>query len=143
MSLNQIDGSRQIKDKTLNTFTKIKGEAFTLKAGQPVKFSGASNCVLAQADSLSNTTCGLVYEDTATGVSTRIIMLGMIKVADWTTPSGGSATLTVGSEYWLSQGAAGVLTTTPPDSTGQICQYVGLATSTTEFYIQIEQPMVV
>lgn len=143
MSLNQIDGSRQIKDNTLNTFTKINGEAFTIKAGQPVRLSGSTNCVLSIADSLSHATCGLAYADAATGTSVRIIMLGVLKVADWTTPSGGSATLTVGSEYFLSQGASGVITTVPPDSTSQICQYVGLATSTTELFIQIEQPMVV
>lgn len=46
--------------------------------------------------------------------------------------------LTVGSSYYLATTAGGV-TATPPSSTGNVQQFIGVATSTTELLVDIQQ----
>jgi hypothetical protein len=51
--------------------------------------------------------------------------------------------LTGGTTYYLDAAVAGGLTATPPSSTGDIVQRVGIATSATNINIEIGQPIVV
>ena len=118
---------------------KTNGEAFTIRAGQPVRISG-STVLLAQADAEGHQAHGIMLADTATGASGYVCLGGIVSAADWTTPTGGSATLTAGADYWTSQGAAGVLTDIGPDGpNGTVCQFLGVAISTTLFFAKIEQ----
>jgi hypothetical protein len=154
MGLEQIDGGRQIKDFTITesklaftisassqVITLTNTESFTIKAGQPVKLVGGGGCALAQANNVSNIAIGLATVDSPTSTLCHVALIGTLSLVNWTDATGGSSTLTDASPYFLSQGAAGVITTVPPDSTGQICQYIGTSLSTGEIAIQIARPM--
>ncbi len=118
---------------------RTNNEGFTIVPGRPVKFDGTTGCKLAQADDPANTLIGVVMETTASGASTKIKLLGTVTVADWTIAlGGGSADLTPNAYYYLSQGAAGILTTIAPSGTGQIWQPMGFAISTRDLFLQIQ-----
>ena len=140
--LSRIHGIRQIKEGTLHTCVRTNNEAFTIVAGRPVKFD-STGCKLAQADDIANIAVGIAYNTAAMGTDVTIVLMGILSVADWTVASGGSATLTSNSYYYLSQGAAGILTTIPPSSTGQIYQPLGMAVTTTDFFVQVQTAIIV
>lgn len=53
----------------------------------------------------------------------------------------GLAGLTAGATYYLSAATAGAMTATAPSTLGQYVVKLGIATSTTEFLIDIEPPI--
>lgn len=121
---------------------KTNAEAFTLYGGQPVYLSGSGSFRVSQANSLSTICNGILASITGSNSTGTIIFIGLLQLADWTVATGGSPTLTVGSYYYLSQGAAGIITTIPPTGTGQINQYLGLAVEPDTLSINILQPIV-
>ncbi len=96
----------------------------------------------------------VVYCDAADGVkkakadaigTSKAIALATATVTTGTTGTyqnsgtlAGLAGLTAGAVYYLSAATAGLLTATPPSSLGQYVVKIGIATSTTELFIQIE-----
>ncbi len=140
--LSRIHGIRQIKEGTLHTCVRTNNEAFTIVAGRPVKFD-STGCKLAQADDISNIAVGVAYNTAASGDDITIVLMGILSVSDWTVASGGSSTLTPNTYYYLSQGAAGIITTVPPSGTGQVYQPIGLAVNSTDFFVQIQISIIV
>lgn len=126
-------------DGTSISFLAINGEAFTIKKGQPVKLFSTGNpptVKLARADSGTNCACGLASADAATTATFSVVKLGLITQADWTDVIG-STNLTFNQEYWLGQGAAGVLDSSPPTGAGDIIHSLGKAFSDDDFYVNI------
>ena len=125
-------------------FTGIQTNAagFTINAGQPVKISG-SGAVLARADAIGNVCMGIAQAQAANGSPLTIQFGGILSLSDWSIPLGAPSLLTPGAPYYLSLSAGGILTTIAPQGTGQIFQYLGTAISTTDLFIQIQQPPIV
>jgi hypothetical protein len=112
----------------------VNDEAFTILAGQPVKPNGADGILLAQATSAANRSWGVAAESIASGDTGPVTLYGQVVRVDWssvTTPS--VATLTRGLRYFLAQGAAGLLTPTPPAGNGDVIQFQGTALDETTF----------
>lgn len=142
MSLNKIHGLRQIKENTLHTCIRVNNESFTIVSGRPVKFD-STGCKLACADDIANIAVGIASNTAASGSPVTIVLMGIVSLSDWTIASGGSSTLTANSNYYLSQGTSGIITTIPPSSTGQVYQHVGIATSSVELFVQVQTPIIV
>lgn len=123
----------------LITISGENGEAFTVKKGQPVKLFGSGSppvFKLAQANDIANACFGIAATDVATGATFNVILLGALINSDWTDVIG-STNLTFNQEYFLGQGTAGVLDSSPPTGSGDIIQSIGKATSTTELIVKI------
>lgn len=111
---------------------KNNGEASTIEKGMVVKIGDPGEFLLAEADSLTNLGLGVLTEDVLTGDPAVAIFRGKIYKDDWTTVTG-SATLTEGTRYYLSDTTPGLLTATPPT----ITQYIGVALDANNLLINI------
>ena len=129
-------GSKAIVIQALNQ------ESFTLRTGQPVMLVGGGGCRLAKADNVATIAAGLVFSDASPSQTVDVLLLGLLTSSDWTSPTGGSPLLTERANYFLSQGAPGIITTIPPDGTGQVCQHMAYAVSATELFVNIDQPII-
>lgn len=111
----------------------------SISKGQPVYVSSAGSVDLAQADAAgTKSVVGFVYDTSiATATTGSIQTDGVIEVADWTSIAG-SATLTAGSKYYLSDSSPGEITSTAPTTSGNYVVPIGTALSTTELEITIE-----
>lgn len=117
-------------------------EAFTINAGQPVKIhSSGSGVVLAQADVYGNRCEGLAAASITAGSTGYIITHGVITISNWSVPTGGSATLTAGTQWFLAAGSAGLIATSPPTGASNIIQYVGRQVTSTSLLIQVARPI--
>ena len=128
------------EDQSVGSF--VNDNAGSISQGQPVYVKSNGAVDLAQADAATTSrTYGLVFDASiATTATGKIQGDNVLTVSDWTTPTG-SATLTVGSVYYLSAATAGELTTTAPSTTGQYVQKVGFAISTTKMNIDLNDPI--
>jgi len=109
----------------------------TIQAGQPVTIhSSGSGVVLAQANSLSNCAVGVAAEQIAAGNTGRILLLGPLQLADWTSVTG-TVTLTAKGKYYLVPSTAGLLTTTHPTANPDVLQFLGYALSTNIMFVQV------
>jgi hypothetical protein len=116
------------------------GGAITI--GQPVYIQGADMVDLALADAKATSgVIGLVSDASIDSSAVGTILTdGILTSTDWTAVVG-EATLTAGSVYFLSDVAAGTLTTTAPTTTGSFVTRVGTAISTTTLEVTISRPI--
>lgn len=112
-------------------------EAFTIVAGRPLKVSGDGTVALARANSVANLAWAFAAETMIAGGSARIVTHGIVSLNDWTVATGGSATLTPGSDYFLSPSTAGIITVTSPSAPPDIAQLLGRALSSTELILNM------
>jgi hypothetical protein len=104
--------------------------AVSVLQGQPVYVDPITGGV-----SLSKV-LGLAFSDVAAGYICSLADT-LVNRSDWT-PITGTATLTAGATYFLDT-SAGMLTTTPPSTVGQVVVKVGIAVSNTILEIEISQ----
>jgi hypothetical protein len=111
------------------------------KKGMAVYASGSGTVDLAQADAAATARCvGLATADVAAAGVGAYQTEGTITQSDWTLVTG-SATLTPGVYYYLSESTPGQLTTTAPTTITEYVVAVGRALSTTQLDIEIAQPI--
>ncbi len=109
-----------------------------LSAGMAVYISAALQVLKASASAdATATVIGLASAAAALDATVMIRTDGVFFLADWTLAAG-TATLTVGADYFLSA-TAGLLTTTPP-VTGSVV-LIGRAVSTTRLQLTIDTPV--
>jgi len=113
-----------------------------LYAGEPVALVYDAGAVklapaTATADNLYAVPLGLMVSDFTAGSGSypTFVTHGFLIVSNWTSVVG-SATLSVGSRYYLST-TAGQLTTTAPSGSGNVVVQVGVAVDTTKMYVNI------
>lgn len=82
---------------------------------------------------------GLVFASAAPTFAAEVWTTGRMTQADWSAATGGS-TLTPNAPYYLSA-TPGLITTTPPTTTGHRVQQVGVAVSPDTLAIQILPPI--
>lgn len=116
-------------------------DAGTIPAGGvcAVHSSGTGVIKACAADD-TKSAVGLMQSSTASTVSGTIQTEGLFTLADWTAVIG-AATLTALTPYFVDPATPGMLTATPPTTTGQVNQYVGWAVSTTTLDLQIDSPI--
>ncbi len=123
-------------------FSAINNNLGAITQGLVVYISSIGAVDLANALTTSTSkVVGLVKDaaiaSTASGV---IITDGILDIADWTSITG-TATLTAGQAYFLSDIVAGKLVTTRPVLTGSSVVYIGRAVNTTSLELSIERPI--
>ena len=110
----------------------------TIAIGQPVYVSGNNTVNLADADSITTShVLGLAETGGSANSTINVLSSGIVTLADWTSVTG-SATLTPGAVYYLSD-TVGQLTTTPPSGDGDAVVSCGLAITTTKMDIEINE----
>lgn len=116
------------------------GVALTI--GQAVYISAANAVEAALADDVTTSgVVGLVADASiADGANGYILTDGTLVSTDWTAVVG-ATTLTPGSVYFLSDTAAGELTTTVPTAPGSFVARVGTAINTTTLEVTISRPI--
>ena len=107
-------------------------------------YSSASNTVdKARANAIGTTNViGLVADPSIASASAGGVQIDGVLSAttgQWDAITGGTGGLTVGSFYYLSPTTAGLLTSTATTTTGEFSVSVGIALSTTELKIEIQQ----
>lgn len=113
----------------------------TVVLGTPLYLTVAGHVNLAQANAAGTTqVAGFANEAGTPTVSVDYISEGKITKSDWSDVAG-TASLTVGSVYFLSPTTAGRITTTAPATVGQYVVKVGRATSATILDLEIEAPI--
>lgn len=123
----------------VDVVSKLNDNAGAITVGMPVyvKSTGAVDKAAATASG----TCrvlGLVKDASISAAGSGFIQTdGVLSSVDWTDVTG-SATLTAGAVYYLSE-TAGLLTTTAPTASGSYVMKVGMAISTTEFEIDTDR----
>ena len=116
------------------------GAALTI--GQAVYISAANTVEAALADNVTTSgVVGLVADASiADGANGYMLTDGTLASTDWTAVVG-ATTLTAGSVYFLSDTAAGELTTTVPTAPGSFVTRVGTAINTTTLEVTISRPI--
>lgn len=126
-----------------NTVLRTNNNEDPIIIGQPVYADSASAVDLAQADDQATVrVLGLVVTASVAATEQGEVMVDGILVAttaQWDAVTGDSGGLVPGSNYFLSAANAGKLTKVAP-STGFVLR-VGHALSTTEFEIEVQQPI--
>lgn len=111
------------------------------KKGMAVYVSGSGTVDLAQADAAATTkVIGLASADVAASAIGYYAPEGQITRSDWTDITG-SAALTPGVYYYLSESTPGQLTSTAPTTATQYVVAVARAFSTTQLDVEIAQPI--
>ena len=123
-------------------FSATNSNIAAITIGQPVYIQGANSVDLALADAKATSgVIGLVSDASIDSSAIGTILTdGILTSTDWMAVVG-AATLTVGSVYFLSDVAAGTLTTTAPTTTGSFVTRVGTAISTTTLEVTISRPI--
>ncbi|MCB1711684.1 MAG: hypothetical protein KDH96_04160, partial [Candidatus Riesia sp.] len=112
-NLQDKDGTIAHLDDAGGPLVLLTNNDISVGEGVPVRISGASGFIRAQADSIINEAVGFTHEAIGAGLEGLVRMSnGFIEMSDWTSVIG-SATLTVGAEYWLGRATAGTMTTSP------------------------------
>jgi hypothetical protein len=119
--------------------------AGSIVIGAPVYVSSADGVDLAQADAVATVeVLGLVQDTTIlTTASGNIQTDGILSAstAQWDAVTGETGGLTAGGVYYLDSATAGMLTQTPPSTTGHFVLRVGKAISTTDMEISTLNPV--
>jgi hypothetical protein len=132
-------------DATINVADEVtltNANASTAAPGSPVYISAANSFDLSRANSSGTAkVIGLLTASTAAAASGVVRKDGTITLTtgQWDTIAGTTGGLTAGANYYLSEATAGRLTATAP-TTGFVLK-VGVAISTTDFEIQISEPI--
>ena len=123
-------------------FSAQNSNIAAITIGQPVYIAAADTVDLALADAKATSgVIGLVSDASIDSSAVGTILTdGILTSTDWMAVVG-AATLTVGSVYFLSDVAAGTLTTTAPTTTGSFVTRVGTAISTTTLEVTISRPI--
>lgn len=123
----------------IDLITKTNGNASAITIGQPVYVKADGTVDLAgAAASGTKAVVGLVRDASiAAATSGNIQTDGILVCADWTAVTG-TATLTPGTQYFLSP-TEGQLTSTAPTTPGHFVVRVGLATATDTMEIDTER----
>ena len=123
-------------------FTAQNATGAALTIGQTVYISAANTVEAALADDVTTSgVVGLVADASiADGANGYILTDGTLVSTDWTAVVG-ATTLTAGSVYFLSDTAAGELTTTVPTAPGSFVTRVGTAINTTTLEVTISRPI--
>jgi hypothetical protein len=121
------------------------GNASPIVICTPVYVSDNDTVDKAKADASGTVkVIGLVNQASiSNAVSGSIKTSGVLTAttAQWDAVAGTTGGLTKDTEYYLSAGTAGLLTSTPTSTVGQYVAPVGIAISTTELKINIERPI--
>jgi len=126
-----------------NSATKQNASGNTINIATPVYVSGL-NVLPAQADAQSTVrVAGLAESTVATANPIEVIADGVLvaTTVEWDAVTGETGGLTPGADYFLDETTAGALTQTAPDNAGDFVVRVGHALSSTEFEIEIAQPI--
>jgi hypothetical protein len=110
-----------------------------IAAGQAFRIDALGHAVLAQADAYNHSNAVALASAPAL---TGFICAGSrdrVTLSDWTAITG-TALLVPGADYFLSATLAGGLTSTPPESGGQVVLFIGTALSTVTLLISIDEP---
>jgi hypothetical protein len=141
--IEQLQSGDQIDLR--NSVSRANDNAGAITIGQPVYATSGTNVDLAQADAQGTVRIkGLVADvSIAAAASGDIIVDGILEATtgQWDAVTGDTGGLTPGSNYFLAAGSAGGLTTTAPSGAGEFVVRVGHALSSTEFEIEIQQPI--
>ncbi len=133
---DRIDLGNAVSKKNINVGAMI--------VGQPVFVSGA-DCDLAQAnDGAKVRVVGLVMDATVAPLDQASIMATGILTAtqaEWDAVGGIVSGLVTGTDYYLDPTNPGMLVDTPPTAPGKYVVHVGVALSSTQMKISIEQPV--
>lgn len=125
-----------------NSVTKTNNTGGALVIGSPVYVSGG-NAIPAQADAQSTIrVAGLVSDiSVADGDPTEVLTDGVLEATtgQWDAVTGQVGGLTEGADYFLDEANPAQMKTTAP-TTGFIVR-LGHALSSTEFEIEIQQPI--
>ena len=125
-----------------NSVTKTNNTGGALSIGTPVYTSGG-DAIPAQANAQGTIrVAGLIADVTvADGDPANILVDGILEATtgQWDAVTGQVGGLTEGADYFLDEANPGQLTTTAP-STGFVVR-VGHALSTTQFEIEVQQPI--
>lgn len=113
-------------------------DSVTIQAGDIIAVTTGGG-LLASASNNTKNAIGVAKTVAAVGDPFDVVTDGVIDIADWTHVVG-TALLTPNQAYWLST-TAGNLTTTPPNTDGQIVQYIGRGLSTTQLLVEIDSPI--
>lgn len=126
----------------VDVISATNANAGAITIGQPVYVSASGSVDLARANtSTTAKVVGLVRSSSvASGASGFVQTDGVLTNSDWTSVVG-EASLTTGSDYFLSPTSAGMLTSSAPSTAGQYSVYVGRALSATDLEISIERPI--
>lgn len=113
--------------------------------GAPVYASAADTVKKAKADAKATSKLvGLGLDASIAAAGTGNIITSGTLVAtttQWDAVAGTTGGLAFNTEYFLDPATAGKITSTPPTTVGQCLVLVGIALSTTEMELQIEQPI--
>lgn len=115
-----------------------------LIAGAAVYASAAGHVDKARANASGTSRCrGIAQAAIASAASGTVQINGVVTLttAEWDAVAGTSGGLTYDATYYLSPGTAGLLTGTCPSSVGQYVVIVGVALSTTELDLKIQEPV--
>lgn len=126
-----------------NSATKTNASGSTINIASPVYITGA-NAELAQANAQSTVrVAGLAEATTVNGDPLEVVADGVFTATtgQWDAVTGETGGLTPGADYFLTATAAGELTQTAPDASGEFVVRVGHALSETEMEIEIAQPI--
>lgn len=134
-----VGGSGGASSSTTSV-SRLNAGGSTIYKGQPVYLSSATQCQKALSTTASTAAVGVASANAISAAATDVLLEGIVTQSDWTNVIG-SATLTTGSKYYLSA-TAGQLTLTPTDALNYVYQYIGIALSTTELFVQIEPPII-
>ena len=128
-----------------NTVSKNSINAGTVVVGQPMYVVGADANVAHGGAITKIKVAGLVMEDAAPQTQVSIMAVGIMTAtaAQWEAVTGNPAGLVTGKSYYLVADAPfpGKLQEMAPSEDGQFVVHVGIALSSTQMKIQIEQPV--
>jgi hypothetical protein len=122
--------------------TLKNGNAGSITKCQTVYIDDNNSCDLAQADAIATSVViGLVNEDSITTAETgQIAVDGIISATteQWDAVAGTTGGLVAGTKYFLSSTDAGKITSTAPTTTSELVVLIGVAISTTELDLRLE-----
>jgi len=123
--------------------TKTNNTGNTVNKATPVYVTGG-NILLAQANSISTSRVAGLTETTTNDTDPVDVQTDGIFVAttgEWDAVTGQTGGLTEGAQYFLSETTAGRMTVNAPDIDGNVVAPLGRALSSTEFEIEVAQPI--
>ena len=138
----QAGDTIEVTTASNQVFTAVNAEGWDLAIGQAVYITAADTVGAALADDVTTSgVVGLVADASiASATDGSILTDGTLVSTDWTAVVG-ATTLTPGSVYFLSDTAAGELTTTVPTAPGSCVARVGTAINTTTLEVTISRPI--
>lgn len=124
-----------------NSYSAENKEGAEIAAGMACAVhSSGVGVVKASAADNTKIAVGLIKTTTADTFAGDVQTEGLFTLTDWTAVIG-AATLAAKATYFLSPTTPGMLTATPPTTTGQVVQIVGTAVSADTLDLTMETPI--